>query len=88
MIAMESGLKAKESDLARTKRWASSAQNWDLARELDNYKDEHNSCQRQIGLLTVDSDQKNYHDLISRSELNQRRIDVIEQEISKRRGRF
>ena len=85
---MNSEAKSIETELLRAKRWASSAHDWDLARELDSCKETRDSCQRQIGLLTVDKDQNYYETLISRNQLNEQRIDAIEQEINKRRGRF
>ena len=83
---METGTKS-EAELARAKRWAGTARDWDLARELDTCKQTRDSCQRQIGLLAIETDQSNYDSLMSRNTLNQQRIDVIEQEIVKRKGR-
>ncbi len=74
-----------EAEAMRARRWAGAARAWDLARELDSCKQMRDSFQRQIGLLDVASDQKIYHTLISRSTLNQQRIDIIEGEIMKRK---
>ena len=85
---MEIAIKSQETELLRAKRWAGKARDWDLARELDVCKQTRDSCQRQIGLLTIETDQSNYNSLISRNTINQQRIDVIEEEIVKRKGRF
>ncbi len=84
---METGSKS-EVELVRAKRWAGTARDWDLARELDTCKQTRDSCQRQIGLLPIKTDQSDYNSLISRSTLNQQRIDVIEEEIVRRKGRL
>jgi hypothetical protein len=78
--------KPVDSELSRITRWAKSAKDWDLARELDTCKETRDSCQRQIGLLPIDN-QSSYDSLASKNRLNQQRIEVIEQEIFKRRGR-
>ncbi len=75
-----------EAELVRAKKWAVAARDWDLARELDLCKQTRDSFQRQIGLLGVDCNPSSYRALVSRNELNQTRIDVIEIEIMKRRG--
>jgi hypothetical protein len=85
---METGSKTFEVELLRSKRWAGLARDWDLARELDSCKQNRDSCQRQIGLMTIGTDQVNYDSLISQSKINQQRIDVIEEEIMKRKGRY
>jgi hypothetical protein len=85
---MEIAAKSSEVELVRAKRWAGTARDWDLARELDVCKQTRDSFQRQIGLLNIDNDQSNYNSLTSRNNMNQQRIDVIENEINKRRGRF
>jgi hypothetical protein len=85
---MKSVAKPAETELLRTRRWASSAGDWDLARELDSCRETRDSCQRQIGLLALDSDQSAYDSLISRNLVNQQRMDVIELEITKRKGRL
>jgi hypothetical protein len=79
--------KSLETESTRAIRWASAARDWDLARELDSCKLARDSCQRQIGLLAIDTDLKAYDSLMFRNVLNQQRIDVIEKEIGKRRGR-
>ena len=84
---MEIGAKS-EAERLRAKRWAGTARDWDLSQELDKCKQTRDSCQRQLGLLTIGTDQSNYDSLISRNMLNQQRIDVIEEEINKRKGRF
>jgi len=84
---MEIGVKRVEFDLEVTKRWATSARDWDLSRELDSCAQTRDSCFRQIGLEKIGGDQSNYDRLVSRVELNQRRIDVIQSEILKRKGR-
>ncbi len=82
------GAKSFEEETMRAKRWVSSARDWDLERELDSCKLARDSCQRQIGLLTMnETDLLTYNTLISRNMLNQERIDVIEIEIMKRKGR-
>jgi hypothetical protein len=80
------GILAKpvDSELSRIIRWAKSANDWDLARELDSFKETRDSCQRQIGLLPIDN-QSSFDSLTSKNRLNQQRIEVIEQEIFKRR---
>lgn len=85
---MEIGTKSFEVELLRAKRWAGTARDWDLAHELDTCKQTRDSCQRRIGLLTIEPDQREYDSLVSRNTLNQQRIDVIEEEIVKRKGRF
>ncbi|MFI5421495.1 MAG: hypothetical protein ACHQ1H_11060 [Nitrososphaerales archaeon] len=76
-----------EAEALRARRWAGAARVWDLARELDSCKQIRDSFQRQIGLLDVAADQGIYHTLISRSTLNQQRIDIIEGEMMKRKER-
>jgi len=85
---MEIAQKSIESELARARRWVGTARDWDLARELDTCKQSRDSFQRQIGLLGIESDRRNYDSLVSRNEFNQVRIDIIEVEIMKRRGMF
>ncbi len=85
---MEIATKSIETEPARAKKWAGVARDWDLARELDQCKQSRDSFQRQIGLLRIESDRRNYDSLVSRNTFNQVRIDAIELEIMKRRGIF
>jgi hypothetical protein len=85
---MEIERKSIEAELSEAKKWAGVARDWDLARELDTCKQSRDSFQRQIGLLGADTDWRSYDSLVSRNKFNQMRIDVIEVEIMKRRGRF
>jgi len=80
--------KTLESETIRATRWATLARDWDLARELDSCKLARDSCERQIGLLAIDTDLKDYNALRSLHTSNQQRIDVIEKEIGKRKGRL
>lgn len=83
---MEKVAQSIEAERGRTRRWARTARDWDLARELDNCKQSRDSLQRQIGLLGIESDYNSYETLVTRSNFCQARIDVIELEIMKRRG--
>lgn len=85
---MEIGAKSIEAERLSAKKWAGSARDWDLARELDVCKESRDSFQRQIGLLGAESNWKSYDSLVSRNAFNQMRIDAIELEIMKRRRRF
>jgi hypothetical protein len=85
---MEIAGRSIEAELARVGRWAGTAHDWDLAQELDTCKQSRDSIQRQIGLLGIESDRRNYDSLVSRNKFNQAHIDVIELEIMKRRGMF
>lgn len=82
---MEPVTKSIEAEIARAKRWAGAARDWDLARELDVCKETRDSLQRRIGLLGLEGDQNNYYSLVLRNRLNQVRIDAVEIEIMKRR---
>ncbi len=85
---MEVVSKSLEREILRSTKWASSAYDWDLARELDACKESRDSLQRQLGLLTLNSDNTAYDSLISRNSINQRRIEIIEIEITRRKHRF
>jgi hypothetical protein len=84
---MEIAAKPIEQEIARAKKWSSSAPDWDLALELDTYKQSRDSVQRQIGLLPIASDHAIYDNLVSRNSINQRWIEIIELEIMRRRHR-
>ncbi len=86
-VPMETATKSLEQETLRARKWASVARDWDLARELDSCKQSRDSFQRQIGLLAIDTDRGTYDSLISRSSINQQRIEIIEIEISKRKYR-
>jgi hypothetical protein len=85
---MKTAVTPMEFDLPGTKRWAALARNWDLSTELDVCAQTRDSCLRQIGLEKIGDDQTNYDRLVSRADLTQQRIDVINLEIIKRKGRL
>ena len=77
--------KSPDHERARVKKWASSARDWDLARELDSCKQSRDSFQRQIGLLPFNNDNATFDSLTLQNSINQRRIDIIELEMWKRK---
>jgi len=88
LLLMEAVSKSLERETLRSTKWASSAHDWDLARELDACKESRDSLQRQLGLLAINSDRNAYESLVSQNSINQRRIEIIEIEITRRKHRF
>jgi hypothetical protein len=84
-LLMQYARRSPQEKRVQVQKWASSARDWDLARELDSCKHSRDSFQRQIGLLAIDSHRGDYESLISRNSVNQERIEIIEMEISKRK---
>jgi hypothetical protein len=85
---MEIGAKSIEAERLRAKKWAGTARESDLARELDVCKVTRDSFQSRIGLLGSESNWKSSDSLVSKNAFNQMRIDAIKLEIMKRRTRF
>jgi hypothetical protein len=77
---------ADDEQVERMKKWLLRATNWDLSRELDRYKSERDSCLRKIGLMESDSkgDGQNFQTVTSESDLKERIIIVLKEEMQKR----
>jgi hypothetical protein len=75
-----------EEEIERMKKWLLKATDWDLSRELDKYKSERDSCQRRIGLMEYDAkgDSQNFQAVNSESDLKERIIMVLKEEMQKR----
>lgn len=79
-------ISTSEIETSTMAKWLTKASNWDLARELDRYKNERDVCQRKIGLMDFDAKygEKNFQSLTAESLQKDKMIELLKSEMIRR----